>query len=266
VLPRFLVLEGEEVASMATTTTKRTGNQEGLPAKVGHLLWRSGENRRTAIAVGLLFFIATAAYIVGSGLITSAQKAPDILSNLNSAQIRTGVLLEFIDAAAAVGIGILLFPILRKYREGMALGYAGSRIIESVLILVSALSALLLLPLSQEYLRAGAADASQLQPLGTLATAGYDLAFQMAMIALGAGSLMLCYVLYEVKLVPRALSVLGFVGYIALFASGWLAIFGNTTIGLVLFIPGAIFEIVFPLWLIVRGFNEPALSSRSGKS
>ena len=149
------------------------------------------------------------------------------------------MLLEFINSAAVVGIGLLLFLILRRYSEGMALGYAGSRIIESVLLLVGALSALLLLTLRW-----------------------HDLTFQMAMIALGVGSLLLCYVLYKFRLVPRAISVLGFVGYIAIFAYGLLEIFGQN-IGLVLFAPGAIFEIAFPLWLIVKGFNEPAGTARS---
>jgi Domain of unknown function (DUF4386) len=189
-------------------------------------------NRKIAIAVGVLFFTATISYGVGNALIASALEAPDDLMNPSIGQIGTGVFLEFINSAAVVGIGVLLFPILRRYSEGMALGYAGSRIIESVLLVVGALSALLLLTLRW-----------------------YDLAFQMAMIALGAGSLLLCYILFKVKLVPRAISILGFVGYIALFAYGWLEIFG-LNIGLVLFIPGAIFEIVFPLWLIIKGFNQ----------
>jgi hypothetical protein len=192
--------------------------------------------RRIAIAVGVLFFAATISYGVGNALLTSALEAPDDLSNPSTSPILVGVLLEFINCAAVVGIGLLLFPILRRYSEGMALGYAGSRIIESVLLLVGALSALLLLALDW-----------------------HNLAFQMAMIALGAGSLLLCYILYKVKLVPRALSAVGFVGYIAIFAYGGLELFGLNP-GFVLFVPGAIFEIVFPLWLIFKGFNEPEVT------
>ncbi len=198
-------------------------------------------NRKIAIAVGVLFFTATLSYGVGSALITSALATPDDLLNPNNTQIGIGVVLEFINSAAVVGIGVLLFPILRRYSEGMALGYAGSRIIESVLLLVGALSALLLLTLRW-----------------------HDLTFQMAMISLGAGSLLLCYILYTAKLVPRAISVLGFVGYVALLVYGLSEILG-LNIGLVLFIPGGIFEIVFPLWLIVKGFNESAVTARSVK-
>jgi hypothetical protein len=201
-----------------------------------------------------LILTATTSYLVGSALIDSAVDQ-ESLSNPNETQLVTGALLEFVNAAAVVGIGVLLFPILRRYREGMALGYAATRIIESALLLVSALFVLVLLPLNE------AADAAQLQATGTLALEGYDVAFQLAEIALGAGSLLFMYILYAFRLVPRALSLLGFVGYVALFASGWLEIAGHSAA--LLYIPGGLFELIFPLWLIFRGFNAPAVTTRS---
>src|SRR5690242_17295235 len=71
------------------------------------------------------------------------------------------------------------------------------------------------------------------------------------MIALGAGSVGLCYVLYRAKFVARALAALGIVGYICLFVSGWLVIFGSD-LGLLMFVPGAVFEVAFPRWLIIQ--------------
>src|ERR1041384_3699529 len=82
-------------------------------------------NRKTAIAIGTLFLVATATYIAGNALITAA-KSPDNLANLNQTQIRIGVLLEFVDAAAAVGIAILLLATLRAFGESIALAYAAS--------------------------------------------------------------------------------------------------------------------------------------------
>lgn len=214
--------------------------------------------RKTAIAVGALFLAATASYLVGSALIDSAVDVPANLSNLNETQVRLGVFLEFINCAAVVGIGVLLFPILRKYREGMALGYAVSRVIEAALLLVSALFALSVLFVGEQSAGADAANASQLETLGGLAMEAYDLAFQLALVVLGAGSLLLCYVLYEARLVPRALPVLGFVGYLSLFASAWLEIAGHDAS--VLYVPGGLFELIFPLWLIVKGLNEPTIA------
>lgn len=218
-------------------------------------------NRKKAIAIGVLFLVATAAYLVGSALIASATTAPDHLTNLNSDQLRLGVLLECVDAAAVVAIGVLLLPIIRGYSEGMAIGYAGTRIVECLLLLVSAVGALLLVPLGNEYAQASGTEAAHLQTLGRLLFAWHDQAFQMAMATLGVGSLTLCYALYRFKLVPRALSILGFAGYLALFASGWLGLFGRDA-GSFLFIPGALFEIAFPIWLIVKGLGEPRIAAK----
>ena len=207
--------------------------------------------RKSAITAGVLFFVASASYLAGSALVASALQVPDYLQKLNNDQIRVGVLLEFINSAAVVGIAVLLLPVLREYSESMALGYAAARIMEAVLLLGSGLSALALVTLRD---KSQGANATQFQTLGVLLIGWYDLAFQLALVVLGAGSLLLCYILYRFQLVPRPLAVLGFVGYLALIASGWLHLFGRD-IGPVPFAPGAVFEIVFPLWLILRGIN-----------
>ncbi len=224
-------------------------------------------NKTTARIVGVLFLTATVTYILGSGLIESILNAPDYLMNVfqNESRVVIGVLLEFIDAAAVVVIGVLLFPVLKKHNEAIAIGYVGARIIECILLIVAGVSLLLLIPLSQGYVQAGASNAAYFQISGTLFMAESGLAFQVAMIALGLGSLPFCYLLYRSKLVPRAISVLGLIGYAALIASGSSEIFGYS-IGMVLFLPGALFEIAFPIWLIVKGFNSSAIVSESAKT
>lgn len=219
--------------------------------------------RRTAIVVGVLFLVQTSSYLFGDALFRSAVEPVDFLSNLDENQVRIGVFLQFVNTAAVIGIGVLMFPILRRFREGMALGYTATKIMEAALLLVSAVFALLVVSASQ-YPTAEVADASQVHVLGMLSVEGYDLAFQLAMISLGAGSLFFMYILYEFNLVPRALSLLGAVGYVALFVSGWLEIAGSD-IALVLYAPGALFELLFPLWLIFRGFNESAVAAASAR-
>ena len=105
--------------------------------------------------------------------------------------------------------------------------YVSSRIIESALLLIAAIGPLLLITLNQ-------IEAQQLNAMITL-FASYS--FQMAMISLSAGSIFFCYVLYKNRLIPRTLSVLGFIGYLLLLASSLLSIIGfeNTTL---LYIPG----------------------------
>jgi len=221
-------------------------------------------NRMTARIVGILFLFATVTYMIGSGLLDSVLNAPDYLMNLypNKTQVITGVLLEFIDAAAVVGIGLLLYPILKKHNKTIALGYAGVRIVEAVILIFGAIRTLSLITLSREFIQAGAPEGSNFQALGASTIAESYLAYQMAMIVLGLGSLMFCYLLYKTILVPRLISILGIIGYAALFTGMLLEIFGFN-LGLVLLIPSGLFELILPIWLIVKGFNSPAIPSGS---
>lgn len=214
-------------------------------------------NKKTARIVGALFIVTTIAYITGSGLIGSIVDTPDYLINVypNKTSVIIGVLLELINSVGVVGIAVMLYPILKKHNETMALGYFSSRILESAMLIVGVISPLLLITLSQEYVKAGAPDASYFQTIGILSIRGQFLAFQMAMIVLGLGSLIFCYLLYQSKLIPRSISALGFIGYASLLTSSLLEIFGHN-IGMMLYLPGALFEIILPIWLIVKGFNS----------
>jgi uncharacterized protein DUF4386 len=224
-------------------------------------------SRKTARIVGGLILAATATYMLGSGLLESILNAPDYLLNVypNSTQVVIGVLLEFVDAAAVAAIGIMLFPILRKHNEAIAFGYAGTRIIECLLLIVAGIGSLSLITLSQEYVQAGAPDASYLQALGTLVVAQSGMSFQIAMIALGMGSVPFCYLLYRSRLIPRSLSVLGLIGYAALLIGSLLELFGHE-LAMIHYLPGGLFELILPIWLIVKGFSSSAIVSESAQA
>ena len=119
---------------------------------------KMNSSRKTAIIVGALFLTAMVASLLGGGLVESIISAPDYLIAVseNETQVIIGVLLELINAIAVVGIGVLMFPILKQHNESIALGYLGFRIIESVFCSVIVISPLSLTTLSQEYLKAGA--------------------------------------------------------------------------------------------------------------
>ncbi|WP_054023883.1 DUF4386 domain-containing protein [Bacillus sp. FJAT-28004] len=223
-------------------------------------------NKKTAVIVGVLFFIATVAYMVGNGLVESVLNKQEYLNHLypDRSKVIIGMFLELINSAAVVSIAMLMFPILKKQNEAIALGYFGSRIMESVLLIVSIIGLQLLVILSQEYIASGAVDSEYFQTIGTLVVKGQHAAFDMGMLALSLGSLMFCYLMYRSKLIPRIISVIGLIGYAALFASGCLGIFG-LDVGMILYIPGAIFEIIFPIWLIVKGFNLTAINAVTPK-
>jgi len=222
-------------------------------------------NRRTARIVGLLFITATVASSLSFAIFDPILNAPDILVNVsaNITQVIIGVLLLLIDCAAVVAIPVMLVPIFKKHNEALALGYVGARIIESVILIVGTIILLSLLTLSQEYVQAAAPDASYFQTLGTLLLAVYEWALLVGiMIVFSLTALILNYLLYQSELIPRWLSVWGLIGAALLLAVGLLEIFGfNLTE--ILSIPIALQEMVFAVWLIVKGFNSSAIASES---
>ena len=116
-------------------------------------------NRRNAVVVGVLFIIATVADVISRvAFLTPILSAPDHLTQIsaNEDRVLLGALFLFIGAAAAAGIAIALYPVLRKHNEGLALGSVGFRLIEGALYLGIVVCLLLLVTLSQESANAAA--------------------------------------------------------------------------------------------------------------
>ena len=119
--------------------------------------------------------------------------------------------------------------------------------------------------LSQEFVKAGAPDASYYQTLGTLLLAAGDWAFLLGFgLAFTLSALILNFLLYQSKLIPRWLSGWGFVGAVLIFAYYLLQFFSINQVE-ILFLPIAVQEMVFAVWLIVKGFNPSAIGSESAK-
>jgi len=227
--------------------------------------------RKTAITVGILFIACTVASILGPTLAISAN-SPDYLNQLagNPDQIIIAALLEFIWAAAGAGIAIGLYPLLKKYNGALALGSVGFRVVENVFVLIGTLSLLSLLTLSQEFIAAGSPEASSFQTLGTLLLALRD--WQLHVItglAFSLGVLMYYAILYRSNLIPRWLSGWGVLGAVLALAATVLASFtrdfGLESADTYLHIPIGLQELVFAVWLIVKGFNPSAVAALSAK-
>ena len=227
-------------------------------------------NRKTAIIVGVLFITATVAGVL-SLLFTGPLNAPDYLIKVsaNENQIIIGALLMLIMGFAVAGIGIMMFPILKKHNEALALGYVGFRIIEGVLFIVSVVSLLSLLTLSQEFVKAGAPDASHFQTLGILLQGENYWVYHMGTISFGLAAPIFYYLLFKSRLIPRWLSVWGLIGVPFWLAVSLLIMFGldpSSPISTLLYLPIAVNEMVLAVWLIVKGFNPSAIASLSAKT
>jgi hypothetical protein len=226
-------------------------------------------SKGTARIVGALFLIAMVTSLAGGVWLESIVGASDYLASVsaNATQVILGVLLELINCAAVVGIGVVLFPILKKQSENIARGYFGFRIVEAVVLIVAVISPLLLITLSEEYVAAGAPEASYFQTLGTLVVAARaQLAGLLTPIFFGLGALLLYYSLYQSKLVPRFISVWGFIAVALVLAWNLLETFGmSISAGMVFGLPIILNEIFLGIWLILKGFNASAMVSRPAK-
>lgn len=219
---------------------------------------------RNARLVGSFFLISNIVFILGAVLfIEPVLSSPDYLSlaSTNRAQLVTGALMEIANAVAYLGIGALMFPVLKHRFEGMALAYFGFRAIEFVMQVLTDLSPLALVSISEEFAGSGVGGAVSIQALGALLLAERGWAFQMISITLGLGALLLYTMLYRTRLVPRLLSIWGLIGAAVVLVNTGMDMFG--------FPPGnwgiimLLNEVTLGIWLIIRGFNPNAQIERS---
>ena len=158
----------------------------------------------------------------------------------------TGAALMLLNSAFVIGIGVLMFPILRPHNKAIAAGYLGTRIFEGVVLAIGVVSLIVL--------------------TGSAAIDANSVFYNVAEAGLGIGSLFFCALLFRTGLVPRFLAVWGFIGYACFAAGNLLELFGVAGAGLVGAIPGGLFELTFGIWLIARGFASTATAVRSRAS
>lgn len=217
----------------------------------------NGTDRKTAIIVGALFIIGTVSGALSVILAGSALSDPNYLIKFSEMQnqILMGSLCVLTMGLSLAMMSVMLFPILKKYNEALALGAVVFRgALEAVLYIAIVISWLILLTVSQEYVKAGVSDASHFQALGSLVLRASDQIGSLLDIVFSLGALMIYYLFYQSKLIPRWLSVWGLVGAMLYLASGLFAMF-SMDFG-ILEAPLALQEMVLAVWLIVKGFNS----------
>ena len=221
--------------------------------------------RRTAVLVGLLFLTATVSFAVAEALINGVLDRADYLSgaSADANALTTGALLAFVNGVAVVGIAVLLYPLLKGYSEPLALGYVGLRVAELVASLFLLAVPLVVIALADR-LRDGTVDVSASQPLGSLLQAQHDVAIVMVYLITSVAGGILAFLLYQTRLIPRWLAVLGVIAYPVLFVGAVLDMFDVVDVtqgaGLLAVVPGGLFELILPIWLLAKGFTtrEPA--------
>lgn len=231
------------------------------------------KNRKIAIIVGVLFIWAIVALFIGQALYNPVLDSPDYLDNTypNKIAVIIGILIEFTGFLGLVFIPVLLYPILKKHNQILALGYVGFRVLEVMLLSVAQINKLLLINLSQAYLNRGGIDASYFQSIGNSIKSALfwnDSGGMIYLVVFVIGALILYSALYKSRLIPRWLSTFGLIGAVAMLAASIIATFDIFPVifAILLMIPIPVQEFSMSTWLIVKGFNPSAIASLSAKT
>ncbi|KQX62846.1 DUF4386 domain-containing protein [Angustibacter sp. Root456] len=235
-----------------TRTLHRVNEKDGAPRP----------HRRTAVSVGVLLIVCTAASILSVAPLGSLLDRPVDLARLAASDNRVvlAALIEFVAAATGSGIAIALYPVLRPYGRALALGAAAARTVGGVLVLVGTLALLALLSLAQGSTSPGPTDgaATEASVRVLLAVRDWEANFLLSLPFLLGAALYYC-VMYRATVVPRWLSAWGLVGVglslVATLSAGFTQDFGFTTSSTALNAPIALQEMVLAFWLIAKGFN-----------
>ena len=233
-------------------------------------------NKKTAVIVGILFIIGTVSGILAGVFTAPIQAGSTYPLNVSASEtqwiIRT--LLILLMGLSLAMVPVLLYPIFKKHNEVLAFGAVLFRgVFEAVGETLLVISFFLLLTVSEIYGKTGAADASIFQTLGAMVIAAGDWIQQIGGIVFSVGTLMIFALFYQTRLIPRWLSGWGFIGAVLYFIAEIVSMFSplhtspdiGVGIGLLL-VPTAIQEMVFAVWIIVKGFNPSAIASRSAKT
>src|SRR6266700_3186540 len=239
-----------------------SGDTMNSPKRAKRIVGAS--QRRAEIVIAALFLLTAATSIPGAFAIDPMLNAPDYLAWIfpNKAAVQLDALLWSFNNIGIVFIAVFAFPLLRKLDEALAVGYLASRIIEGTIMMVGIVATLLLIPLSQEFLKAGAPQGSWFLTLGDLLQQAKYLGLsEVSLLMRGLGGLLFPWMLFRYRLVPRFIAVVGLIGYALVFLYsivGWFGLIDLTPgasgpVG-VLALPVAVFEIILlPFWLLFRG-------------
>lgn len=225
-------------------------------------------HRSVARIVGVLFIMATVALSLSVIILEPVLSAPDVLTRVSLEQglMSAGILLELVNHIAVVSISVLIYPVLKPFSERLALGYVVARSIEAVLFAIATMHLLNLIYLSHEFVAAGSPSPSYFHTLSNVLLAGHDWnSAPFAFTAFSIGSLMLNYVLYQTRLVPRWISVCGLLAAASILIARLMLLSGlELSSNTMAVLDGPIFlqEMVFAVWLIFKGFDRSALAAR----
>jgi hypothetical protein len=225
--------------------------------------------RKTALAVGVLFMLTFITSIAGVMAYGPVLTDPNYITSAGAdTRVLVGAFLELMLILTNIGCATVLFPLLKKQNEGLAIAYVAARIVECTFILIGLLSLLTIVTLRQN---AAGADAGSLVLIGKALHAVHDWTFLLGpgfTDGIGTG-LILGYLLYRSGLVSRRMALFGVVGGPILAASGIAVLMGiipaQSALQGIATAPEFIWEAFLALYLTFKGFKPALITALDGR-
>jgi hypothetical protein len=223
--------------------------------------------RKTALVAGV-FYLITFISIPTLALYGPVKNHRDwILGSGSHTAVLVGAFLEVIVALAGIGTAVTLYPVVKRQNEGVALGFVASRLLEAAMIFTGVLSLLSLVTLRHDLGGAAGANAAALVTTGASHVAIYNGTMLLGQTLMpGINALLLGYLMYRSRLVPRILPVLGLIGAPLLIAAVIATLFGGdighvSAFRAIATFPVAAWELSLGVWLVVKGFKSSPITA-----
>jgi hypothetical protein len=221
-------------------------------------------HRKYSLAAGILYLI-TFVSIPTLALYGPVHDPNFIVGPGPDTPVILGGILEIIVALACIGTAVALYPVVKRQNEGVALGFVGARTLEAATIFTGVASLLAVVTLRKAGVGADAVV------IGQALVALYDGLFRVGQSLIPAvNGILLGYLMYKSRLVPRILPLLGLIGAPLLIASVTARIFGiidiNSPWSVIATLPIALWEFSLGILLTVKGFNKSAVTALFAKT
>ena len=213
--------------------------------------------RLIEIGVGFLYLLSTATAILHFAIIGNPLGADNLLQSFYESRtnIAWGIFSNFVNCFSIVGISILLYSYLKTISLTVALSVVVSRVLEAILLMSGGLALFTMTGISEHFINSKSINNEGYTAMLKAFQSWNEDAFDVGMMSLGIGGFLLALLLYKKQLVPRWISVLGVVGYPVLLVKSVLSLLEHP-ISEAFFLPVGLFELFFPIWLLIKGFRS----------
>ena len=221
-------------------------------------------------AAGILYLVTFAASIPAAYyFLTPVLTDPQyIVGAGDDTRVIIGCLLDAVNALAAIGTAVAVYPVVRRQNESLAAGFVTTRMFEAAVIMIGVVSLLAIVTLRQDVAGAAGADHASLVTTGQALVAVRDYTFQFGPnMCAGLNALMFATLLYRSRLVPRIMPVMGLIAAPLLLVAAVAVVFGVTEQGSIWFVPGGAlifsWELSVGIYMTVKGFKPSPITATS---